>query len=100
MTNLRNREILKRADFTKSQARVVVLLMRGQRDSEIATELESNIKTVKIHTVRAYKKIGVGNRYSFMVKLAKMGWDFNDVATVDYQEAPKKFEGGLPRGAA
>jgi DNA-binding NarL/FixJ family response regulator len=89
-----NDEIMNSLNLSPAQKRVLVLIMKGLSNEDVAEELYYATKTVKFHASDIYKKTGLSTRFRLMAGLAKMGWYFDNtvrlpVAKPVYDKIPK-----------
>ncbi|MBK8050064.1 MAG: response regulator transcription factor [Anaerolineales bacterium] len=59
--------------FSNREIDVLVLLAQRLGDKEIATQLTLSPLTVKKHTQRLYRKLGVDNRRAAVVEARRLG---------------------------
>lgn len=76
-----NAQIMKDLKLSKTQKRVLVLLMKGFSNSEIADALFITDSGVKQHVTVLYKNSKCPTRHRLIVQLFNQGW--KDVPTVD-----------------
>lgn len=55
--------------LTRRQAEIVRLILKGQNDRRIASELKISVPTVRAHLQRAFKSLGVVDRTTLVVKV-------------------------------
>ena len=58
-------------DLTSREQQVFSLLMEGKKTNDIAEELEVRKNTIKFHTKRIYKKLGVNSKSELLVRYLK-----------------------------
>ncbi len=58
--------LLDRHELSQREREILVLLMRGRKNKEIAKELFISENTVKVHVYNIYKKLGVSSRLAIL----------------------------------
>jgi DNA-binding NarL/FixJ family response regulator len=77
-TVLREGNLLQHKDRTKVMSdqdhKIITLITRGRKNSEIADELCLSETTIKAHVSRIYKTLNVRNRSQLVTLAAESGW--------------------------
>lgn len=68
--------IINKLDLTKTQKKVLNLIMTGISNEEAAAVLNRSEKAVKFQVTLIFKAAGVKSRSELIVNLARKGWDF------------------------
>ncbi len=76
-------ERLEHFNLTKREQEIMVLLLQGLTQTEIARELVISSNTVATHIQRSLLKLGVHNRAQAVTKMARAGWLRMDAPTDD-----------------
>ena len=63
--------LLDKYELSQREREILVLLMRGRKNKEIAKELFISENTVKVHVYNIYKKLGVSSRLAILDLLRK-----------------------------
>lgn len=72
MTQSTWQAIAKTLEFSPQQFRIVELILRGQQDKDIATELGLSIFTVRTYIKRIFARIDVHDRLSLVLCIFSM----------------------------
>lgn len=62
------------SSLTKREKEVLLLLVSGLQNKEIASKLFVSAGTIKTHTINIYQKMDVANRSSAIIKAMNFGW--------------------------
>lgn len=66
------RAITKALALSPQQTRIVELILRGRQDTEIASELNLKVSTVRTYNRRIFFRLDVGNRLSLVLRIFAM----------------------------
>ena len=64
-----SQEFLSKYKITEREREIIVKVMQGKSNEDIARELFISLATVKAHLYNIYKKVGIGSRYDLLARV-------------------------------